>query len=96
MKEIILNGSKFVDIQTTHQILKKVFEFPDYYGKNLDAFWDCITDHAIDCLHDGTEKIIWKDFSVSQKNLGEEANVLLQLLQEANEKYGGFIIEVIP
>ena len=96
MKEIILNGSEFVDIQTTHQMLKKIFEFPDYYGKNLDAFWDCITDHAIDCLHDGTEKIIWKDFSVSQGNLGEEADMLLKIFQRAVEKYGGFIIEVIP
>jgi len=22
----------------------KVFEFPHYYGRNRDAFWDCITD----------------------------------------------------
>ena len=95
MKEIILDGSKFTDIQITHEILKDTFEFPDYYGKNLDAFWDCITDHAIDCLHEGDEKIIWKDFSISKNNLGEEADILLQLFQEANEKYGGFIIEVI-
>ena len=24
--------------------IKKTLEFPDYYGENLDAFWDCITD----------------------------------------------------
>jgi len=95
MKEIILEGSKFIDSQTTHQILTKVFEFPDYYGKNLDAFWDCITDYAIDCLHEGTKKIIWKDFSISRENLGEEADLLLKILQRAVEKYGGFIIEVI-
>lgn len=22
----------------------KAFEFPDYYGENIDAFWDCIRD----------------------------------------------------
>ena len=96
MKEIILDGKKFIDSQTTHEILKNVFEFPDYYGENLNAFWDCITDHAIDCLHEGNERIIWNDFDVSKNNIGEEAEILLQLLQEANEKYGGFIIEVIP
>ena len=96
MKEIILNGSEFIDIQTTHKILKKIFEFPDYYGENLDAFWDCIKEYSIYCSQNGIEKVIWEDFSVSQKNLGEEAEQLLQILEEANEKYGGFIIEIIP
>ncbi len=27
-----------------HEILKEAFDFPDYYGKNLDALWDCLTD----------------------------------------------------
>lgn len=96
MKEIILDGSQFVDIQTTHQILKNIFNFPDYYGKNLDAFWDCITEYAIFCYQNSTEKIIWKDFSISQKNLGKEADSLLDIFKEATEKYGGLIIEVIP
>ena len=96
MKEIVLEGKKFVDSITTHEILKDLFKFPDYYGKNLNAFWDCITDHAIDCTDDGPEKVIWKDFEVSQKSIGDEADILLELLQEATEKYGGLIIEVIP
>lgn len=25
-----------------HQIIKEAFDFPDYYGENWDAFWDCI------------------------------------------------------
>ena len=27
-----------------HEIIKKELDFPDYYGGNWDAFWDCITD----------------------------------------------------
>ena len=96
MKEIVLEGKAFVDIETTHVLLKEVFDFPDYYGKNLDAFWDCITDHAIDCSYYGSEKVIWKDFNVSKNNIGDEADILLELLQEATEKYGGLVIEVIP
>ena len=26
-----------------HQRIEKALGFPDYYGKNLDAFWDCIS-----------------------------------------------------
>lgn len=27
-----------------HQIIKETFDFPDYYGANWSAFWDCLTD----------------------------------------------------
>ena len=27
-----------------HLIIKEALDFPDYYGCNWDAFWDCITD----------------------------------------------------
>ena len=27
-----------------HAIIEKEFDFPNYYGANWDAFWDCITD----------------------------------------------------
>ncbi len=30
-----------------HDYLAEVFNFPDYYGKNLDALYDCLTE--IDC-----------------------------------------------
>ena len=96
MKKIVLDGKKFIDSRTTHKILKNTFKFPDYYGENLDAFWDCITDHAIDCLHDGPEKIIWKNFNLSRENIGDEADMLLECLNDASEQYGGLIIEVIP
>lgn len=37
----------FTDVKyygEVHQIIKEAFDFPDYYGENWDAFWDCITD----------------------------------------------------
>jgi len=37
----------FFDVDSTekmHQIIEKGLDFPDYYGKNWDAFWDCLTD----------------------------------------------------
>lgn len=27
-----------------HEILASSFNFPEYYGNNWDAFWDCICD----------------------------------------------------
>jgi len=34
-----------------HEIIKEALDFPDYYGKNWDAFWDCITDMAGETVH---------------------------------------------
>lgn len=40
-----------------HNYLKEVLNFPDYYGKNLDALYDCLTEIGV-----GTEiKLINKD-----------------------------------
>jgi len=30
--------------EEAHDYLKEVFSFPEYYGKNLDAFYDCLSD----------------------------------------------------
>ncbi|MDL2206906.1 barstar family protein [Eubacteriales bacterium OttesenSCG-928-N13] len=32
------------DRDTLHAHLKRALDFPDYYGANLDALYDCLTD----------------------------------------------------
>lgn len=44
MKTIILDGGKFKGKETVHSYLKEMFRFPEYYGNNLDALMDCLTD----------------------------------------------------
>lgn len=40
MRYIVLDGLEMVSIEMTHLYLKEKFQFPDYYGENLDALWD--------------------------------------------------------
>ncbi len=42
-------GSK--SLQDIHIRFKQVFDFPDYYGENWSAFWDCITDMIGDPMY---------------------------------------------
>ena len=48
MKTIIVDISKAKFIGELHQAIHQAFQsadisFPDFYGNNLDALWDCLT-----------------------------------------------------
>ena len=40
----ILDGKQMVSREETHLYLQETFGFPAYYGKNLDALYDCLTE----------------------------------------------------
>lgn len=44
MKIVELDGSKMNSIQNTHMYLKESMELPEYYGENLDAMYDVMSD----------------------------------------------------
>lgn len=44
MKQITLDGNILSDAAMVHDYLMEMLEFPKYYGKNLDALHDCLTD----------------------------------------------------
>ena len=39
--------SEVKTVEALHVALKEAFEFPEYYGGNLDALHDCLTDIAV-------------------------------------------------
>lgn len=43
MRKIMIDGRDFENIEVLHDVLKDKLDFPDYYGGNLDALWDCLT-----------------------------------------------------
>ena len=44
MKQITLDGNILADVSQVHDYLKEMLDFPEYYGNNLDALHDCLTD----------------------------------------------------
>ncbi len=38
-----LDGRRMKDREALHERLKVAFDFPDYYGRNLDALWDLLS-----------------------------------------------------
>lgn len=66
-----------------HERIKTALNFPDYYGKNLDAFWDCIScDCDIDyvtiigsnSVADDLKPMVDKVIALLEKNKQEWAN----------------------
>ena len=41
---IVLNCKNLTQRGQAHQYLAQMLNFPDYYGKNLDALFDCLTE----------------------------------------------------
>ena len=52
MNNITLKLNKFSERNEIHNYLKKKMKFPDYYGGNLDALYDCLTDIRADTAID--------------------------------------------
>ena len=44
MRKITIEQNNDFCRERIHTYLKKAFDFPAYYGENLDALYDCLTD----------------------------------------------------
>lgn len=44
MKKITLDFKDLYTPRQMHEYIAQMLEFPEYYGKNLDALYDCLTD----------------------------------------------------
>lgn len=60
MKRIRINTELIEDWDTFHDQFSKTFGFPDFYGKNMDAWIDCMS-YVDDCLSGMTKVWINKD-----------------------------------
>ena len=42
MKSVILDAKKMLKKEKMHEYFAKKFDLPEYYGRNLDALFDCL------------------------------------------------------
>ena len=79
-RRVTLSGNKMTSREVLHTYLAKKLAVPAYYGKNLDALHDSLTERS-DPLH------ITVTYSERLKeNLGDYGDTLLQVLQDVAEE----------
>ncbi|WP_083256147.1 barstar family protein [Domibacillus iocasae] len=76
---IDINNIKIV--KELHHLLKKKLDFPEYYGGNWDAFWDCILDPNV-----MPEELILVGWSELELNLSSDARIMKACLLEYNKE----------
>lgn len=63
-----------------HERIKRTFGFPEYYGENWDAMWDCM-----DGLFDRREIVI-RGFQTMPKDVREYCRPMLEIFEDLHEK----------
>jgi ribonuclease inhibitor len=78
--KVTIDGRIITNRIQLHELFASQLDFPETYGKNLDALYDCITD-----IHKETEiEII--NYEALYDNLGNYAKVLVKLLGQAEKE----------
>ena len=82
---VVIDGSKFNNVEEIHLQFQKKLNLPDYYGKNLDALWDCLSGHVELPL-----TIILKNLDYHQPEIKDYLGTLLNLFERAEDELNGF------
>ena len=80
MQEIVLDCKKMNTKEKAHEYIMKKMNFPDYYGKNLDALYDILS------TYDKEVYIKFINFESLFKKLGDYAVSLIEVFREAEEE----------
>ena len=74
-----LSGCQYVS--ELHERIEKALNFPEYYGRNLDAFWDCIN-HECD-----VNFVTIVGIDTVAENLKPTVQIILNMLEENKQDW---------
>ena len=87
MEIIILDGRDMPDRNKAYEYLDQVIRFPEYFGKNLDALNDCLSELGKNVI------IILTNGDAMRESLGKYADKMIRVFSQAAEEAGFTFIE---
>lgn len=78
-------------ISDIHNTLRDAFGFPAYYGKNWDAFWDCITDFF---LGKGSWAIEVRGYDSLTQEFREYLKPMFEMFKEVEDTFPGITVSM--
>ena len=89
---IILDFSACRNPYDLHQILKKKFGLPEYYGENWDALWDCLCGLFVG---DGDVTVEIHGYSKMLKYLEGYCETMLRIFDRVHQDTPNVVFKVI-
>ncbi|MCI8613616.1 MAG: barstar family protein [Lachnospiraceae bacterium] len=87
MRICIIDGNEIETRDMLHDILSKALDFPEWYGRNLDALYDCLTDAG-----EETDLQFWNQDAL-ESHLGSYAKALVKVVRAAAKENAGIRLE---
>ena len=91
MQEIIevdFSGCRYLG--EIHKVLKQQLDFPDYYGENLSALWDCLRYYGFE-----DTKIIVKGITELPGELKEYMNRIIEVFDDVHTENPASTFEIV-
>ena len=90
MKYVFLDGDKILSIADLHRAFAEALDLPDYYGKNLDALHDCLTEIR------EPVSVIAVNTSLLKEHVGRRWNAFLRLMDDLQDDAPDFRFTAEP
>lgn len=89
MKYIVLDFSGITSQEQLYDYFEKVFDLPDYFGRNMDALWDCLL-----FWYDSETTIILKNVNTLPSNLLWLAEIMLTLFDDLQNEDENITVQI--
>ena len=84
MRYVFLDGDKIGSPAALHRAFAEALDLPDYFGRNMDALHDCLTDIFVPVC------VVAVNVPALREHLGRSANAFGRLMADLAEEKKGF------
>jgi len=87
MRKYKLPGKSIHSLAEFYDEIALLLNFPDHFGRNLDALWDLLTTDI-----KGPVELIWEESATSKKSMGKDFTRVSALLRDIEKEREDFTV----